>query len=681
MSTVVTGAYNTAGNGGRKIVLLSNWWLVAITHLSLSNLYYYVSKDKGVTWSLLASASSGSKGTATVAVGTKITTVGLYSDSEVQVWSFDATTVTVGAQLPGNPSLDKGLTGNSGISIVADPTNGHLHAAWASKNATYPSSFNIRYSKSIDGGVTWSAVEQVTKFNANTQNGSNPSIVVLPNGRPVIFIEYGYGNANTHMINAHIWTGSVWSSSTVHGGGTRPQTNPSAVVDKDGIIHVAWKEDSANDIRYSSSADGVVWSTMRVLSTGHGAPSITTDKTGRVYVLFSQTLQTPSIQVDLMQIYKDGNVWSGVTNLTMTSGYMITEDSPSTLYDHTFAGEFGTIPPTLYVHSQNSVRRVDYIGTYTTNNAPTLTFNTGNNATLYESDTFKIEGSAVDSDVGDIVNVYYRINGGTSRAIVTGISTGASIPFNEQLTFKAGKLHKDETAITDALAEGPAHRLEVWSEDNKGGKSTVVERTFYVVPNRAPALTVNPFDAQSGMINNDTINLSGTSSDPDGNNVTVKYRVNEQAAVQIHSGVAGPWAFDVSLKSLKDGENIIVVEVTDTYNFKSSRTIKLNKTANLTPLEHSTQRYKIVPPSGSAQGVLLWIQRNVNQAIEAEISMTTGSEQEQFAPMELKNSAPIDSGTIEDDFRYQANELKENIVLKLTWSGDKPILLISGVLV
>ena len=315
------------------------------------------------------------------------------------------------------------------------------------------------------------------------------------------------------------------------------------------------------------------------------------------------------------------------------------------------------------------------------NSAPNVALNTANNLTLYENDTFTINGTATDPDVGNVVNVKYQINSEAIRAIAVNISTGAAMPYNKQLTFKGGQLFDGATVVTSALNAGVAHSLKVWAEDDQGGKSAEQIRTFYVVPNRPPALTVDPFGEQAGMINNDTITLSGASSDPDGNDVVVAYKLNSNAAVQIHSGPVGPWTFDLQLKNLKDGENIIVVEVTDTYGFKSSKTIKLNKTANLTSLSQSTQRYEIMPPSGSAQGVLLWIQRDKDQEMTAEISMTTGSEQEQFIPMELKNSAPIDSATIEDDFRYQADAAKENIVLKLTWSGDKPITLISGVLV
>ncbi|MED4399761.1 hypothetical protein [Metabacillus fastidiosus] len=315
------------------------------------------------------------------------------------------------------------------------------------------------------------------------------------------------------------------------------------------------------------------------------------------------------------------------------------------------------------------------------NSEPTVVLNTLNSLTLYENDTFTIEGSASDMDNGNILNVKYQLNSGTIRALATAISNGSTpITFNKQLTCKAGKLFDGETPLTDALVEGTAHTLKVWAEDDQGGKSTEQIRTFYVVPNRAPLLTVDPFTPQSDMINNDTITISGTSSDPDGNDVTVNYKLNNRLTTEILRGVAGPWSFNLKLKDLIDGENMIVVEVIDSYNFKVSKTIKLNKTANLTPLTQSKQRYKITPPTGSAQGVLLWIQREEGSTVSTKISMTTGSEQEQFVPMTLSNSAPVGPGIVEDEFTYQATGVKDNIYVELTLSGTDAVTLVSGVL-
>lgn len=57
------------------------------------------------------------------------------------------------------------------------------------------------------------------------------------------------------------------------------------------------------------------------------------------------------------------------------------------------------------------------------NATPTVILNTTEARTLYENDTFTIDGQASDSDNGNIVNVKYQIGAGTVRAIATGIRT------------------------------------------------------------------------------------------------------------------------------------------------------------------------------------------------------------------------------------------------------------------
>lgn len=314
------------------------------------------------------------------------------------------------------------------------------------------------------------------------------------------------------------------------------------------------------------------------------------------------------------------------------------------------------------------------------NTNPTITLETENNKTLYEKDIYTIKGSALEPDIGDVLIVYYRINGGTARGIETKLSDGKSVPFSEQLTFKSGKLYKDETAITDTLRDGTPHTLEVWATDNQGGESEIETRTFYVVPNRPPSLTIDPIEYQSGLIDADKVTVTGESFDADGNDVVVRYRINNGINVEIHNGPAGEFSFDIPLSKLKDGENSIVVEVSDTFDFKASKTIKLNKSANLTPLSQSVQRYTIVPPAGSAQGVLLWIERDEEQEVTVEISMTNGTEPEQFVLMTLDSSGPPGAGIMEDFFKFRSDMSAEKIVIKLSWTGDKPIFKVSGAL-
>lgn len=304
------------------------------------------------------------------------------------------------------------------------------------------------------------------------------------------------------------------------------------------------------------------------------------------------------------------------------------------------------------------------------NTAPTVVVNTENNKTLYEADTFIIDGQATDPDNGDVVNVKYQINNGPIKAIKTDISTGFAIPYSKQLVFKDGKLYDGETALTEALAEGVAHQLKVFAEDDQTGKSVEQTRSFFVVPNRAPAIVVNPIEKPTGLIDSDKFPISGTCSDPDGNDVIVSYKINTSLATEVYRGKGGDWTFDVAFSSLKIGENIIIVEVIDSHNFKTSKTIKLNKAVKSTPILNSVVRYKIKPPTGNAKGVLLCVQKDKDLNVTAEISMTETGVQENFVEMPLRDSTPSGSLIAEDVFAFEATEAKENIHVKLNISRE-----------
>ncbi|MEV9641779.1 hypothetical protein ABZ756_13845 [Mammaliicoccus sciuri] len=370
--------------------------------------------------------------------------------------------------------------------------------------------------------------------------------------------------------------------------------------------------------------------------------------------------------------YNDG-AWQNVGSHTnaLTRAFTVTTDKSLTTVEFRVRAKNTSGVYSDYVYSE--AFQIQH------NKVPTITLETENNKTLYEKDTFTIKGSAVEPDIGDVLIVYYRLNGGTARGIETKLSDGSAIPFNEQLLFKSGKLYKGDTEITGMLTEGTAHTLEVWAEDNQGGKSEIERRTFYVVPNRPPSLTIDPIEYQSDLINVDKVTVTGESYDPDGNDVVVRYRINNGINVEIHNGPARPFSFDISLSKLKDGENSIVVEVADTYDFKASETIVLTKDKKLTPLTASTMRYTIKPPAGSAKSIALWILRDPNNSVKAEISMTNGTEPEDFKPMELDSSGPADN-YINDLFKYESDSPAEHIAIKLSWTGDKPIIQVSGAL-
>ncbi|WP_277679638.1 hypothetical protein [Gracilibacillus dipsosauri] len=317
---------------------------------------------------------------------------------------------------------------------------------------------------------------------------------------------------------------------------------------------------------------------------------------------------------------------------------------------------------------------------------PSIDLTTTNNRTLYENDTYNISGTAQDSDAGDVVTVRYSINNGQERAIDTRISDGSSFSFNHTLTFRQGRLYRNDTAVTGELAEGSEHVLRVWVEDDNGGQSEVVQRSFYVVPNRMPELTVEPFGSRSDLIDSDKITFRGEASDPDGNDITVSYKINNGSYQQVYSGQGGVFEFQVEVGSLNDGENNVTIRSQDSYGAEVQKVLRVNKSGESVPLKTAVERYKIIPPNGTAKGVVLWLQRETGDLIaNARIHMGANGEPENFQDMTLEATSFVEDGIEEDEWTFDNGEEAENIILEVTMernstSSDEGIKLINGVL-
>lgn len=302
------------------------------------------------------------------------------------------------------------------------------------------------------------------------------------------------------------------------------------------------------------------------------------------------------------------------------------------------------------------------------NNFPTVSLQSpSSNLILYENETMNITGDAYDVDKDQSVTAYFQINDEPKKVLATNLSQ-TQISLSKQLTFKNGKLYDGNTTLTGTLTEGVEHKLKVWAVDSENGQSATVERSFYVVPNRAPILSIDAV-VPSGIINTDKFTINGTATDQDANSsVKVNHRINGANPVEIYNGTGGTWEFDVSLSQLLVGENTIIIEVIDNYGAKTSKTIKLKKNEIKTPILQSVARYKIEPPKGSAKGVLLFIERDEEVDLKVELSMTLAGEQEQYETLTANNTAPMPNtnGIVEDTFYYEATEPKDNIILKIS---------------
>ncbi|WP_340701680.1 hypothetical protein [Brevibacillus borstelensis] len=294
------------------------------------------------------------------------------------------------------------------------------------------------------------------------------------------------------------------------------------------------------------------------------------------------------------------------------------------------------------------------------------------NQTLAEGNVFSIQGSAGDTDSGNVVTVKFKINGGTARAIASGVSDGSSpISFAKNLTYSNKRLWDGSTDVAGAdLAEGVDHTLTVWAEDDQGGQSVAVTRSFTVKHNKAPALTVNTFTpVQSGLIPPDTITLSGTASDPDGNTVTVKGKLNTGTEKTLLSGVSsGNWSFLFKVSELKTGANTITITATDQFGAVTVKTFNVKNEVVEKPMKKAVARYKILPPLGSAKEILAWQKREKGDlVIDAEASFVDAGQPEQYVAM-AKDSVDLTTEITEDEFVGTAAAPKADVIFKQTLS-------------
>lgn len=348
-------------------------------------------------------------------------------------------------------------------------------------------------------------------------------------------------------------------------------------------------------------------------------------------------------------------------------------------YYYAYNGYFGVRPALNFPSDIRVSDTPDSDGAYiiTFNAQPTVTLDEPDGRTLYENDTVNLTGQAVDTDSGDVVSVKYNIDGGTERTLAAGVSDGSTpIPYTKTLKFSNSKLMDGATAVTGTLAEGIAHTLRVWSEDDKGGKSTVLTRTFHIVANRPPVIQVDAFETLTGVIESELMTVKGSVNDPDGNEVTLRYKLNGGSFVQVYSGSPGSFSFTLPVASLVDGANTLTLQAVDTFNFTAQKTFSIQRDFNGSELSEAVARYELLPATGEAKGLVLWVERDTHGALSAEVSMTDAEAPEQFEAMDSTNTVELIGGLTEDEFEYLADSAKAKTVLKLT--ATKSIAKVSG---
>ena len=227
----------------------------------------------------------------------------------------------------------------------------------------------IKMNTSSDGGLTWGA----STSTADSAKGIGGQPLVQPNGTVVVPIETSVMSAFSSSDGGLTWKAPVTIATVqfhADAGGIRSGPLPSAAVDGAGTVWVVWEDCrfratcSTNDLVYSTSTDGITWSTVTRIpiddtssTVDHFIPGIgidaATSGTGAHvalhYYYYSQsacTVSTCQLFAAYISSANGGLTWNAPVALT---GPMLLDWLPN---------------------SQNGLMVGDYIATAFTNGVP-----------------------------------------------------------------------------------------------------------------------------------------------------------------------------------------------------------------------------------------------------------------------------------------------------------------------
>jgi hypothetical protein len=456
---VIGSALDTNGNGGRKIVFLSNgWWvaaafsLVAVGTAPANSVVFYKSINGGITWTQLCWQNiSSTTNFAICSYGTMVYGICTNTSPSLFAFFYDATTV---ANTDVSETLIENVTSlGSGVSICAD-SNGTLHAAWSCKITNFPNSFNIRYGKSTNGGMTWTKQDGTTGFDQITQDNSasitgaqNPCIVVSKLNFPVINWDYTF-TSNAYSIGISYSNGTTFSAAVplYNAGNTYDQHNPCTAVAPNGRIWCVWHGYDATDtavfnIRYSYSDDGgATWLSAVKLTNGNvyslAYPTISIDKYNNVYLLWQGQDAASSGWQNIFRNIWTGSAFTGVTKLTTNT--TASNGAAASIDNNTM--DFGLLtPPTIY--KDNQAVAVKFSGTYISNVSIPV---------LVEDARYNIVPAASITDIVAFVDHDTDANYTLTAAASIHATTETFVPMNKTSSLVDGSTTEDRFVGTMA---------------------------------------------------------------------------------------------------------------------------------------------------------------------------------------------------------------------------------------
>ncbi|MFC5528466.1 hypothetical protein [Cohnella yongneupensis] len=495
-TTVVSGAYTTRGNAGRKIIRLSNGWLVCSVVLS-ENVVWLKSTDGGTTWSQICSwgTSGASPSPYMCASGVNVISI-IFRGGFIYAVRFNATTQTnvnlwgvTAQETLMTPSSASTAQSDAGQALYAESAS-IIHAVYALKVSAYPNSANIMYRKSTDGGVTWSAEEMLSTTNSSATTNTNPSIFVR-SGVPYVVYFNGSGNYFLAIISKPT---TLWTTPTYLVNVSTVVANPFSLCKRYGSnigrIWAVWHgldatEPAAFNIWRSYSDDGGVnWTTSK-LTTGNTSsktmPTLAEDTDGNIYLFYMDV----SSGVLYQKCPNGTTTFGSATVFAASSAYPAIEAEPTSAY-------IGVI------YENVSTVKFDKIQLNVPPNAPTLTPMANFDATIAQTFAWTFS----DPDAGNTQSAF--------QLLIKRVSDGVTVLDTGKVAYTLGGC----SVSSGILANNMQYQWQVRTWDNSdvvGLYSSL--STFWTSAKPTVAITFPAVDGAS--ITTNSLTAAWSFSDPE----------------------------------------------------------------------------------------------------------------------------------------------------------------------
>jgi hypothetical protein len=340
-TTIVSSNFHTDSSCGRKLVRDSNGVLYVVMYDSVTytQIQCYKSVDDGATWSDLyfpqqplrsqyepSIVVDSSNNLHVVCQGKDDT---YNAQPQIRYRKYDGVSWSAPIIVNSDPSNSYGQFTPS---IAIDSLN-NLHVVWFGLDSTYTVGYQIKYSKSTNGGTSWSTSVRINSSPSDSYAQYDPSIAVDSSNNPHIVWRGPNTTYSSSQVKYSKSTngGTSWSTSVIVNSSPSNSSNcqyPSIFIDSSNNMHVVWHgKDSTYNLTYQinySKYNGASWSTSVTVNSSPSnsynqyAPSITVDSLNNLHVVWygNDAVYPSATQVKYSKSTNGGTSWSNYVYYT-----------------------------------------------------------------------------------------------------------------------------------------------------------------------------------------------------------------------------------------------------------------------------------------------------------------------------------------------------------------------------